>query len=70
MEESLTFHDERGHRISAILSRPAQPTTAICVLCHGFLSGKNSTTNKTHTRLLNEKAIATFRFDFFGQGES
>ena len=64
MEESLTFHDERGHRISAILSRPAQPTTAICVLCHGFLSGKNSTTNKTLTRLLNEKAIATFRFDF------
>jgi Dipeptidyl aminopeptidases/acylaminoacyl-peptidases len=70
MEESLTFHDERGHRISAVLSRPHQPTTAISVLCHGFLSSKNSTTNKTLTRMLNEKAIATFRFDFFGQGES
>ncbi|HEU4683025.1 MAG TPA: alpha/beta fold hydrolase [Nitrospira sp.] len=40
------------------------------VLCHGFLSSKNSTTNKTLTRLLNERGIATFRFDFFGQGES
>lgn len=40
------------------------------MLCHGFLSGKNSTTNKTLTRLLNERGIATFRFDFFGQGDS
>jgi hypothetical protein len=40
------------------------------VLCHGFLSSKNSTTNKTLTRLLNEAGFATFRFDFFGQGES
>lgn len=40
------------------------------MLCHGFLSGKNSTTNRTLTRLLNEVDIATFRFDFFGQGDS
>jgi len=40
------------------------------VLCHGFLSGKNSTTNRTLTHLLNDRGLATFRFDFFGQGES
>jgi pimeloyl-ACP methyl ester carboxylesterase len=40
------------------------------VLCHGFLSSKNSTTNKTLTRLLNAQGLATFRFDFFGQGDS
>lgn len=40
------------------------------MLCHGFLSSKNSTTNKTLTCLLNERGIATFRFDFFGQGDS
>jgi pimeloyl-ACP methyl ester carboxylesterase len=42
----------------------------LAVLCHGFLSGKNSTTNKTLTRALLDHGIATFCFDFFGQGES
>ncbi len=70
MEEALTFHDRHGHGIAAILSTPAGPTTRLAVLSHGFLSGKNSTTNKNLTRLLNERGIATFRFDFFGQGDS
>ena len=70
MDEPLTFKDEQGHRISAVLSRPSQPSTAAVVLCHGFLSSKNSTTNKTLTRMVNEAGLATFRFDFFGQGDS
>lgn len=70
MEEALTFHDRHGHAIAAILSTPDRRTTSLAVLCHGFLSNKNSTTNKTLTRLLNEQGIATFRFDFFGQGDS
>jgi uncharacterized protein len=69
-EEALTFHDSHGHGIAAILSAPDVPTTRLAVLCHGFLSSKNSTTNKTLTHLLNERGLATFRFDFFGQGES
>lgn len=70
MEEAIIFHDSHGHRIAAILSTPDGPTTRLAMLCHGFLSGKNSTTNKTLTRFLNEREIATFRFDFFGQGDS
>ncbi len=70
MDEPVSFKDEQGHRISAILSRPSEPSTKAVVLCHGFLSSKNSTTNKTLTRMLNESGLATFRFDFFGQGES
>ena len=70
MEESLTFHDSAGHRTSGILTCPDRPTDRLVVLCHGFLSNKNSTTNKTLTRLLLDHKIATFRFDFFGQGES
>jgi pimeloyl-ACP methyl ester carboxylesterase len=70
MEEALTFHDRHGHEIAAILSTPDGPTTRLAVLCHGFLSGKNSTTNRTLTRLLNGRGIATFRFDFFGHGDS
>jgi hypothetical protein len=70
IEEALTFHDRHGHGIAAILSTPDGPTTRLAVLCHGFLSGKNSTTNRALTRLLNEQGLATFRFDFFGQGNS
>ena len=70
MEQSLTFHDSAGHRTVAILARPDEPTDRVVVLCHGFLSNKNSTTNKTLTRLLLDRGIATFRFDFFGQGDS
>ncbi|MBA5865176.1 MAG: alpha/beta fold hydrolase [Nitrospira sp. CR1.3] len=69
MEESLSFRDEWGHRVSAVLSTAPQ-ATAVVILCHGFHSSKNSTTNKTLTRLLNERNLSTFRFDFFGQGES
>jgi uncharacterized protein len=70
MEESIIFHDSHGHRIAAILNTPDLPTTRLAVLFHGFLSSKNSTTNKALTRLLNERGTATFRFDFFGQGDS
>jgi uncharacterized protein len=70
MEEALKFHDRHGHGIAAVLYTPDKPTTRLAVLCHGFLSSKNSTTNRTLTRLLNEQDIATFRFDFFGQGDS
>jgi pimeloyl-ACP methyl ester carboxylesterase len=70
MEQSLTFHDSSGHRTEAILATPDTPTDRLVVLCHGFLSNKNSTTNKTLTRPLLEQGIATFRFDFFGQGDS
>jgi dipeptidyl aminopeptidase/acylaminoacyl peptidase len=69
-ETSLSFQDPLGHRIAAVLSSPSQLTHSIAVMCHGFLSGKNSTTNTTLTRMLAERGIATFRFDFFGHGES
>ena len=69
MEQALMF-DTAGFRTAAVLAAPDQPTDKIVVLCHGFLSNKNSSTNKALTRLLLASGIATFRFDFFGQGES
>lgn len=70
IEQSLTFQDPSGHRVSAILATPDQSTDRLVVLCHGFLSNKNSTTNKVLTARLAEQGIGTLRFDFFGQGES
>ncbi len=70
MEEALTFTDPAGHKISGVLATPDKKTDRIAVLCHGFISNKNSKTNQALTALLVPQGIATFRFDFFGQGES
>ncbi len=69
-ERAFTFLDPTGHRVAAILATPSGASTKLAVLCHGFLSSKNSSTNKALTRLLAERGIATLRFDFFGQGDS
>lgn len=70
MEETLFFYDRFGHRISAVLATPDHATDDIAVLCHGFLSHKNSTSNLALTALLVGRGIATFRFDCFGHGDS
>ncbi|MBX3235679.1 MAG: alpha/beta fold hydrolase [Nitrospiraceae bacterium] len=70
MEEAFSFTDSSGHRVSAILTAPDKGTDRIAVLCHGFLSQKNSTSNKALTRNLLDRGVATLRFDFFGHGES
>src|SRR5512132_1429662 len=70
MEEPVFFNDASGHRIAAVLARPEQPTDHVAVLCHGFLSHKNSTSNQALTTRLVEQGIASFRFDCFGHGES
>jgi len=70
MEQSLTFRDPAGRTVAAILHTPDGQTDRVVVLCHGFLSNKNSTTNKVLSALLTPRGIATFRFDFMGQGDS
>ena len=70
MEQAITFQDVEGHKIAGVLARPEKKTDRIAVFCHGFLSNKNSATNRALTEMLIPQGIATFRFDFFGQGES
>ena len=70
MEERRSFLDRQSHTVSGLLNAPDGGSDRIAVLCHGFLSSKTSTTNNTLTRMLTERGIATFRFDFFGHGES
>jgi pimeloyl-ACP methyl ester carboxylesterase len=69
-QQPVSFIDPAGHSVSAVLARPSDPTDRLVLLCHGFLSNKNSMTNKTLTARFLAEGIATFRFDFFGQGES
>ncbi len=75
-EERVWFADGAGRKVSGLLTRPARsagsksPTAAVAVLCHGFASGKDSSTNRALTQDLVTRSLATFRFDFFGHGES
>ena len=57
-------------RTSAILTEPTDESAGIVILCHGFLSNKDSRTNLRLTELLVQKGLSTLRFDWFGMGES
>jgi uncharacterized protein len=70
LDQPISFRDSSGRQVAGVLSSPSTEADRIAVLCHGFLSNKNSTTNKVLSALLTERKIATFRFDFMGQGES
>jgi uncharacterized protein len=70
LEQALRFTDPSGHQISGILTNPTGGTDRLAVLCHGFLSNKNSATNRALTGMLLPQGIATLRFDFFGHGDS
>jgi pimeloyl-ACP methyl ester carboxylesterase len=70
MDQPLTYTDSAGRTVAGVLAIPNRSTDRVAVLCHGFLSNKDSTSNKVLTALLGERDISTFRFDFFGHGES
>ena len=71
MEEKVYFNDSEGNKLCGILSNPTFDTNKpIVVLCHGLLTSKNNSTNTNLKQVLADKNIATFRFDFFGHGES
>ena len=71
MEEKVYFNDSEGNKVCGILLNPTSDTNKpIVILCHGFSSSKDSKTYTTLSKILNEKRISIFRFDFFGHGES
>jgi alpha/beta superfamily hydrolase len=71
MQKKIFFKNSRRLKLCGILSNPTNDKSApIVIMCHGFATCKDSYTNKTLETMLNKKGIATFRFDFFGHGES
>ncbi|MEE8613369.1 MAG: alpha/beta fold hydrolase [Nitrospirales bacterium] len=70
VETILTFADAEGHQVSAILAEPVEKTERAVILCHGFLSNKNSKTNRRLTDLLVPVGFSTLRFDWLGLGET
>lgn len=71
MSEKIYFKDSNGVELCGILSNPSNDILRpIIILCHGFTTSKNNSTGIKLEQVLNKENIATFRFDFFGHGES
>jgi len=71
MKEKIFFKNSKGKKLWGILSNPtSQIEKPIIILCHGFSTSKDGRTYVRLEQILNKKGLSTFRFDFFGHGES
>ncbi len=71
MEKKVFFKDSKGYKLCGIINNPTGlDTRPIVVLAHGFSSSKQSSTYLNLSENLARHGISTFRFDFFGHGES
>ena len=59
-----------GLKLRAVLNSPDTSYWPLIVLCHGFLSHKDSSKYRLLAQVLARESIATVRFDFRGCGES
>ena len=71
MEEEIVFTNSKGNKLVGILSDAADSTEKkIVVMAHGFRSNKDSKSYQMLEPIFNKANISTFRFDFFGHGDS
>ena len=71
MREKVFFRSSKGYKLCGILSNPSgDKSQPIIVMCHGFSTSKDGRTYVGLEDILNRKKFSTFRFDFFGHGES
>jgi uncharacterized protein len=70
MEEKLTIRSPDGIKLAAVLERPANPSGAGVVICHGMMSYKDSPKHRGIAARLCDRGHTVLRFDFSGRGES
>jgi fermentation-respiration switch protein FrsA (DUF1100 family) len=59
-----------GLKLQAVLVTPDADPWPLIILCHGFLSHKDSSKYRQLAQVFARESIATVRFDFRGCGES
>ncbi|MFQ5542796.1 MAG: alpha/beta hydrolase [Nitrospiria bacterium] len=70
MERKIDLKIIPGKKTAMVLSEPSKSSDRIVILCHGFMSNKESNTNLALTKRLLDQKISTCCFDFYGHGES
>ncbi len=71
MEQKIWFSDSKGNKLCSLLSNPTKSLEKpIFIICHGFASSKSSPVYSELVDTLKKNNISTFRFDFYGHGES
>ncbi|MFH0836527.1 MAG: alpha/beta hydrolase [Candidatus Aenigmatarchaeota archaeon] len=68
MKKWIVF-ESNGTELCGILST-VDNTRPVIILTHGFMSSKDSNTYRILESKLNNAGINTFRFDFYGSGQS
>ena len=69
-QTNFSLKDSQGNQVSAVLTEPPVKTDCVVISCHGFLSTKQSNTNRRLAELLPAKGVSIFSFDWYGMGES
>lgn len=69
MEKTFTFHNSKSDNLVGILNETDNKDW-ILIMAHGFSSNKNTKNFVKLSEILGSKGIASFRFDFWGHGES
>ena len=68
-EQSLEIISD-NLKLQAVLVTPDADPWPLVILCHGFLSHKDSSKYRRLAQVFAQESIATIRFDFRGCGES
>ena len=69
--EKVYFNNSKGDRLCGVISNPASDKSRpIVIMAHGFSTSKNSDTYVSLSKNLDSHKISSFRFDFYGHGES
>lgn len=70
MEEKVYFQNSKGDKLYGILSMVSDLSRPVIIIAHGHHSTKDRKSYTIIQGILNKKNISTFRFDFYGHGES
>jgi pimeloyl-ACP methyl ester carboxylesterase len=71
MKQKVHFPSSKGHQLYGVLSDPLGDVyRPMIVLCHGLSTSKDGRTCVRLEEIFNRNGFSTFRFDFFGHGES
>jgi uncharacterized protein len=70
MIQKLIFSNSKGDRLVGVLEGKGDGKQPVVIICHGHSSNKDRPNYTNLAMRLNDNGFDTFRFDFYGHGES